>query len=364
MKKYWSFKKTKNYNLLIVALLISFMLNSNTINAQDNEGSKVKWISLTEAMEKVKKEPRPIILDFYTDWCGWCKQMMKTTYADDNIANYINTYFYAAKFNAETKDTIEYLGKKYKSTSDQPKAAHELAVKFLGEKLMYPTTLFLNGFDKEKNAFAINLLAAGYLDAIKIQPILVYTLENVFRNATVDDFTTEFTKAFTDTSINRKVEEFKWQKPVVAFADSTKKKNKSLVFINTNWCNSCKVMKRASFTDSLNSNYLTKTFNCIDFDAEIMDTINFKGKYFINPHTVQQNLHQLCFELVKNNFAIPSVVILDEQMNYIDAIPGYQSPKLLNEISHFYGDDIYKTKPWQEFYKEAEETFNKLKIKN
>ena len=75
--------------------------------------------------EKMKKEPRPILLDFYTDWCGWCKQMMKTTYADVNLASYINTYFYPAKFNAESKDTIEYLGKKYGPMSMDPKSPQD-----------------------------------------------------------------------------------------------------------------------------------------------------------------------------------------------------------------------------------------------
>ena len=42
-------------------------------------------------------------------------------------------------------------------------------------------------------------------------------------------------------------------------------------------------------------------------------------------------------------------------MNYLDAVPGYLPPVLLNEISHFYGDDSYKNKPWLDFYKEAEE---------
>ena len=56
MKKYRTSEKTKSCNLLFAVLLISFLLNSKSIRAQDNEGSKVKWMSLTEAMEKVKKD--------------------------------------------------------------------------------------------------------------------------------------------------------------------------------------------------------------------------------------------------------------------------------------------------------------------
>ena len=124
-------------------------------------------------MEKVKKEPKPIIMDFYTDWCGWCKRMMQTTYSNQGLADYINNYFYAVKFDAEGKDTIEFLGEKYFPTSDQPRTPHPLAVKLLNNKLMYPTTLFMNGYNKDKNEFKMNMIAAGYLEEKKIEPILI-----------------------------------------------------------------------------------------------------------------------------------------------------------------------------------------------
>ena len=115
------------------------------------EGSLVKWMTLKEAMEKEKTAPRPVILDFYTDWCGWCKHMMKTTYGDPNLAAYINQNFYPVKFDAEGKDTIEYFGKIYKPTSPEPRRPHEFAIEMLNGKLSYPTTIFLNNYDAANN---------------------------------------------------------------------------------------------------------------------------------------------------------------------------------------------------------------------
>ena len=35
---------------------------------------KIKWYTIEEAEKLNKKDPRPIFIDTYTDWCGWCKK--------------------------------------------------------------------------------------------------------------------------------------------------------------------------------------------------------------------------------------------------------------------------------------------------
>jgi thioredoxin-related protein len=315
----------------------------------DAEGSFVKWMSLEDAMVKVKTQPRPILMDFYTDWCGWCKQMMKTTYANADLAAYINNNFYPVKFNAERKDTFEYLGEKYGPVGNGPKPTNALAIKLLQGKLMYPTTLFLNNYDKQKNEFGFSMLAQGYLEQNKLEPILIFSLENVFRNSGYEDFKANFDKAFFDTAADSRFKKLKWLKPSEFFGKSDSTKKKTMVLIHTDWCNACRVMQRTSFNDSLTEKYIRSKYELVDFVPETIDPLVYKGQTYTNPRSPQMPFHQLAVTLCRNSLTLPSLVILDEKMEVLDAIPYYLNPEVLKNIATYYGDNVYKTTKWADF---------------
>lgn len=329
-----------------------FIVGSAYGQVPDKDGSLVQWLTLEEAMKKEKVQPKPLIMDFYTDWCGWCKTMMRTTYANPGLAQYINTFFYPVKFDAEGKDTVEFLGEKYMPTSDKPRTPHPLAIKLLNNKLMYPTTLFMNGYEKDKNEFKINMIASGYLEQPKIEPILVFILENAGRNASYDDFSKNFQTAFYDSTNASRQEKLTWLNPVLAFQKTIPEKKKTLVLINAQWCTSGKVMKLTSFSDSTIESYLLKKFNLVDFNPESTDTISFKGQLFTNLKNPQIPFHQLAINLGRNSITFPSLIVLDENFEIADVISSYVSPSFLNDIVHFYGENIYKSKSWQDFMKD------------
>jgi thioredoxin-related protein len=74
-----------------------------TVLSQVNLFSQVKFADLSwdDAKKQALKENKLIFIDAYTDWCGWCKKMDKETFADTNVAKFMNTRFISLKLNME-----------------------------------------------------------------------------------------------------------------------------------------------------------------------------------------------------------------------------------------------------------------------
>lgn len=127
-----------------------------------------------EAVDAVKKQPKPVFVDTYTDWCGWCKTMDRNTFAHPVIAKYMNEHYYAVKMNAEMKDTIHFNG--YTFVNANPTArrsTHQLAASLLDNKLSYPSFVFLNGNFERMH------IQAGYLNPQEFEKVMRYFVEAV-----------------------------------------------------------------------------------------------------------------------------------------------------------------------------------------
>lgn len=84
--------------------------------------------SWQEALNKSKQENKPIFLDIYATWCGPCKLLKRTTFADKRVAKLYNEKFINVSLDGEIGDGLT-LAEKFRIPG-------------------YPTLMILNGEGK------------------------------------------------------------------------------------------------------------------------------------------------------------------------------------------------------------------------
>lgn len=158
----------KAYTAYFFYVFFIFVSTETIVSGQ----AKINWMSWEEVELKSKKEPKKILIDVYTDWCRFCKKLQEGTLCDDNIINYINANYYPVKFNAETKENIEFNGKTYKHTKTGKHSYNELALELTKGKLSYPALIFMDSEYKVIQAIH------GYMEAPKLEIIITYFSED------------------------------------------------------------------------------------------------------------------------------------------------------------------------------------------
>lgn len=163
-----------------VAGLVAFTLQKPaTLPAADT----LRWYTWEEAAELQKTAPRKIMVDIYTDWCGWCKRMDKTTFSDSTVATYLAANFYPVKLNAEQKTDIQFNGHTFKYVPEGK--VHELAYSLLDGQMGYPNFVYLN----EK--YERIMISPGYKEPKDVLKELKFTAGEHYAKTTWEKFKEE-----------------------------------------------------------------------------------------------------------------------------------------------------------------------------
>lgn len=109
-------------------LIVAVALSSIAPRAQ-----AVEWKSWNQGLASAASSRRPVVVDVYTDWCRWCKQMDREVYGREDVRRYLESRFVAIKLNAESAEPVSHQGRSM--------TARGLASSF--DVSGYPTTIFL-----------------------------------------------------------------------------------------------------------------------------------------------------------------------------------------------------------------------------
>ena len=170
----------------ILSIILAIIIFAPSIAQKDGE---VKWYSVEDVDQLLKEDPKPIFIDAYTDWCGWCKRLDADTFSNPIIAKYLNDNFYPVKFDAESSKPVTFLGNEFINDGKAGKA-HQLAVALMQGRMGYPTVIFMN----EKG----ELLAPvpGYKQPQELEPYLVFFAEKRYVSENWEAFQKSFKGSF------------------------------------------------------------------------------------------------------------------------------------------------------------------------
>lgn len=101
----------------LVACLISACIDSTTPSQPSAEpGTGITWYSHDEGMKIAQEQNKPVMIDVYTDWCKYCKELDRVVYTDPAVIDLADK-FVCIKFNA---DKHRDLAAKYNPTGRVP----------------------------------------------------------------------------------------------------------------------------------------------------------------------------------------------------------------------------------------------------
>jgi thioredoxin-related protein len=168
-----------------LVLLVLFGTSPSTPQAPSGktDGQKkavtLEWMNLEKAVAKAADQKKPILLDVYTDWCGWCKKMDKEVFVEASVAGVLTSKFALAKVNGESTESFTFKGQK----TDGVGIARGFGVRG------YPSIIFL-----DSNGDMLTMIP-GYLDAEQFLPVVMFIGDGEYEKMEWADFLAKYNKA-------------------------------------------------------------------------------------------------------------------------------------------------------------------------
>ncbi len=156
-------------SLMLPALLLAWA----PAQAVPSTAKDLSWREWNSGVKEAGSSDRFVLVDVYTDWCGWCKRMDRDVYSQREVRDYLSQKFVVVKLDAESETPASYEGKSY--------TARTLANRFRVNS--YPTTIFL----RPGGSHIANV--PGYVPADRFLLLLKYIGEgHLDRGIAFDDF--------------------------------------------------------------------------------------------------------------------------------------------------------------------------------
>ncbi len=159
-------------NLKWVVLTGAFLLTIGEPRMTNAQTGELKWTNYTQGVREAAAMNKKVLIDVYTDWCGWCKKMDSDTYTDQGVKSYLNQEYVLVKLNAESNN---------KETLDTMQVTDAQLASAFGVN-GYPTTVFLTSDGQPITA------APGFMKPAEFLNILRYIAGDYYKKMEFQEY--------------------------------------------------------------------------------------------------------------------------------------------------------------------------------
>lgn len=137
----------KIIQFIIVFFVVVILLSCNGNSDKTYYPVEFKNITLDQALVQSKEKNKPIFIDAYASWCGFCKKMKNKVYSDQKVSSYMNEHYINLSIDMENGE------------------GPEIASRYRVEA--YPTLIILNSDGEVHKSHTGYLNVAEFLEFIQ-----------------------------------------------------------------------------------------------------------------------------------------------------------------------------------------------------
>jgi len=99
--------------LILAAIIFFFQFQGGAeVESQPEKGDgKIDWIwnDVSRGIQTAREENKPVLLEFWADWCHWCKKMDREVLSDREVVGFVEDNFVPVRIDSDLEENIALL---------------------------------------------------------------------------------------------------------------------------------------------------------------------------------------------------------------------------------------------------------------